>query len=89
MEIKINKEIKEYNETVFFGLSVRQFVFSILACGAAVAIYFGGRSFLDSETLYRCECDEQDHDQQSQNTENANARKAENFSMTLYRVISA
>ena len=45
MEIKINKEIKEYNETVFFGLSVRQFVFSILACGAAVAIYFGGRSF--------------------------------------------
>ena len=27
MEIKINKEIKEYNKTMFFGLSVRQFVF--------------------------------------------------------------
>ena len=51
MEIKINKEIKEYNETMFFGLSMRQFLFSILACGAAVAIYFGCRSFLDSETL--------------------------------------
>ena len=51
MEIKINKEIKEYNETMFFGLSMRQFLFSILACGAAVAIYFGCRFFLDSETL--------------------------------------
>lgn len=36
MEIKINKEIKEYNETMFFGLSVRQFIFAILACGARV-----------------------------------------------------
>ena len=51
MEIKINKEIKEYNETMFFGLSVRQFFFSLLACGAAIGIYFGCRSFLDSETL--------------------------------------
>ena len=51
MEIKINKEIKEYNETMFFGLSMRQFFFSILACGAAVAIYFGCRAILDAETL--------------------------------------
>ena len=46
MEIKINKEIKEYTETMFFGLSVRQFIFALLACGAAVGIYFGCRSFL-------------------------------------------
>jgi len=51
MEIKINKEIKEYKETMFFGLSMRQFFFSILACSAAVAIYFGCRSVLDAETL--------------------------------------
>ena len=51
MEIKINKEIKEYTETMFFGLSVRQFVFALLACGAAVGIYFGCRSFLGTETL--------------------------------------
>lgn len=51
MEIKINKEIKEYNETMFFGLSVRQFIFAVLACGAAVGIYFGCRSFMDTETL--------------------------------------
>ena len=51
MEIKINKEIKEYNETMFFGLSVRQFIFAILACGAAVGIYFGCRNFMGTETL--------------------------------------
>ena len=51
IEVKINPEIKEYNETMFFGLSVRQFFFSLLACGAAVGVYFGGRSVLDSETL--------------------------------------
>ena len=51
MEIKINKEINEYNETMFFGLSVRQFIFAILACGAAVGIYFGCRNFMGTETL--------------------------------------
>ena len=51
MEIKINKEIKEYKETIFFGLSLRQFLFSILACGAAVGIYFGFRSVLNAEML--------------------------------------
>jgi len=51
MEVKVNKEIKEYNETMFFGLSVRQFIFALLACGAAVGIYFGCRPYLDTETL--------------------------------------
>ena len=51
MEIKINSEIKAYNETMFFGLSVRQFIFAILACGAAIGIYFGCRGFLGTETL--------------------------------------
>jgi hypothetical protein len=51
IEVKINQEIKEYNETMFFGLSVRQFFFSLLACGVAVWVYFGCRSFLDAETL--------------------------------------
>ena len=36
---------------MFFGLSVRQLVFALLACGAAVGIYFGCRSFLGTETL--------------------------------------
>ena len=40
MEIKINKEILEYTESIFFGLSLRQCFFSALACSIAVAIYF-------------------------------------------------
>ena len=51
MEIKINQEIKEYNETMFFGLSVRQFIFAILACASAVGIYFGCRSFMGTENV--------------------------------------
>jgi hypothetical protein len=51
MEIKINKEIKEYNETIFFGLSARQFIFSVLACLAAVGIYFLLKPYLNTETL--------------------------------------
>ena len=40
MEVKINKEIKQYSEKIFFGLSLRQFICSGLACGVAVGIYF-------------------------------------------------
>ena len=40
MEVRINKEVKDYQESIFFGLSLRQFVFSILAVGVAVAVYF-------------------------------------------------
>ena len=39
MEIKINKEIRNYKETLFFGLSLRQFICSLLAVGVAVALY--------------------------------------------------
>lgn len=40
MEVKINKEIRNYTEKIFFGLSLRQFVFSVCACIVAVVIYF-------------------------------------------------
>ena len=40
MEVKINKEIRNYTESMFFGLSLRQFIFSLLACGVAVGLYF-------------------------------------------------
>ena len=51
MEIRINKEIKAYHESLFFGLSMRQFVCSVAAVGAAVGIYFGLRNVLDKETV--------------------------------------
>ena len=49
MEIRINKEIKDYHESLFFGLSVRQFACSLVAVGAAVGIYFGLSKVLDKE----------------------------------------
>ena len=32
MEVKINREIRNYTEAMFFGLSMRQFIFSACAC---------------------------------------------------------
>ncbi|MGN0487701.1 MAG: PrgI family protein [Ruminococcus sp.] len=50
MEVKINREIRDYTEAVFFGLSLRQIIFSVLACGAAVGIYFLLNPVLGTET---------------------------------------
>lgn len=51
MEIKINKEIRSYSESIFFGLNMRQLVFSFIAIGIAVAVYFVFRSRLGTETV--------------------------------------
>ena len=51
MEIRINKEIKDYHESLFMGLSMRQFICSLGAVGAAVGIYFGLSRVLDKETV--------------------------------------
>lgn len=51
MEIRINKEIKDYHESLFFGLSFRQFLCSAAALGAAVGIYFGFRDIVGKETV--------------------------------------
>ncbi len=39
MEIKINKEILTYQETIFFGLTMRQFFCSALAVVTALGLY--------------------------------------------------
>ena len=51
MEVKINREIRNYTESMFFGLSLRQFVFSLLAVGVAVGLYFLLRPHLGTETV--------------------------------------
>ena len=51
MEIKVNKEIRDYTETVFWGLSMRQFVFSAIACMVSVLLYFILRNYLGIEML--------------------------------------
>ena len=51
MEVKINKEIRNYTESMFFGLSMRQFLFSVLACGVAVGLFFLLRGRFGTETV--------------------------------------
>lgn len=51
MEIKVNKEIRDYTESIFFGLSLRQFFFSAMACAVAVLLYFILRGHFGLETL--------------------------------------
>ena len=50
MEVRINREIRDYTESMFFGLSLRQFFFSVLACGVAVGNYLGLNPMLGTET---------------------------------------
>ena len=54
MEVKINREIRNYTESMFFGLSLRQFVFFFTGCrrcGAFVlcfeALCGDGNGFVD------------------------------------------
>ena len=51
LEVKINREIRNYTESMFFGLSLRQFVFSVLAVGIALALYFLLKPFVGMETV--------------------------------------
>mgnify|MGYP000090303802 CR=1 FL=1 len=48
---KINREIRNYTEAMFFGLSLRQFIFSVLACGVAVGVYFLLKPHFGTETV--------------------------------------
>ena len=51
MEVKINRGIRDYTESMFFGLSLRQLLFSVMACGVAVGLYFMLRPYMDMETV--------------------------------------
>ena len=49
MQETINKEIRNYTESMFFGLSMRQFVVSLLACISAILTYFVATPKLGTE----------------------------------------
>ena len=51
MEVKINREIRNYTEAMFFGLSMRQFIFSLLAVLVAIGLYFLLKSAVGLETV--------------------------------------
>ena len=50
MEVKVPRDILQYEESLFFGLSLRQFLFSLLAVGVAVGAYFLFDPILGTET---------------------------------------
>ena len=49
MEVKMNKEIRNYQESMFMGLNLRQCIFSLLAILVAVGIYFGLGNYVSQE----------------------------------------
>ena len=51
MEVKINREIRDYTESMFFGLSMRQFFFSLAAVAVAVLLYFLLKPYVGTETV--------------------------------------
>ena len=51
MEVKINKEIQSYSESLFFGLSLRQCGFSLAAVLVAVGLYFLLKPYVGTETV--------------------------------------
>ena len=51
MEVRINKEVRSYTEAIFFGLNARQFIFSVIACIAALITYFVTSKFFNTEIV--------------------------------------
>ena len=47
----MNKDIRTYTESMFFGLSLRQFFFSALGCLVSVVLYFLLRGQLGTEAV--------------------------------------
>lgn len=54
MEVKINREIRDYTEAIFFGMNLRQCICSALGAAAAVAAYFAAKPLLGTEVASWC-----------------------------------
>ncbi len=55
MEVRINKEVRDYQESIFFGLSLRQLLFALLAVLVAVIrseLLYPRKLVFKSENLY-------------------------------------
>lgn len=51
MEVKINREIRNYTEAMFFGLYLRHFIFSVCACVVSVGLYLLLKPYVGTETV--------------------------------------
>ena len=50
IEIKIPKEVRKHKETIFFGLTARQFFCAVAAVGLAAGVYLGLGPAIGKET---------------------------------------
>lgn len=50
MEVKVPRDILQYEESLFFGLTLRQFLFSVLAVAVAVGAFLLCKPLLGTET---------------------------------------
>ncbi len=50
MEVKVPRDILQYEESLFFGLTLRQFLFSVIAIAVAVGSFLLCKSMLGTET---------------------------------------
>jgi len=51
MEVKINREVRDYTESIFFGLSLRQFFCSLMAVLLSVGAYFILKPYVGTEAV--------------------------------------
>ena len=51
MEVRLLKDIRKYSESIFMGLSMRQFVFAALAIAGSGAVYFIFKNILSTELI--------------------------------------
>lgn len=51
ISIEVNPEIRDYAENIFFGLSLRQFIWSVIGCLISVLIFFLLRGFIGMEAV--------------------------------------
>ena len=50
IEVKIPKEVRQHKESIFFGLSLRQFICSVLAVAIAAGVYLGLGKVVSKDT---------------------------------------
>ena len=51
IEVKIPREINSYKEKLFFNLTLRQTICTVVAIGVNVPLYFFGKNYINADLL--------------------------------------
>lgn len=52
LEVKVNKDIREYKQDVFFGMNMRQLGFTAVAVAVGIGTYLGFRNILPENVVF-------------------------------------